>query len=44
MGSVFEDIKPVIGTLLIEEGKVKYGIQNLSKKEDGQMTLDEYKT
>jgi hypothetical protein len=33
MGSVFEKIEPTDGATIMESGKVKYGIQDLTRKD-----------
>lgn len=43
MGSVFNEVEPSEGIKIGEGGKYKYGNMNLSKKNLGQMSLDEYK-
>eukprot|EP00347_Sterkiella_histriomuscorum_P019977 403339569 len=43
MGSVFNETEPSEGIKVGEGGKFKYGSMNLSKRDLGQMSLDEYK-
>lgn len=43
MGSVFNEVEPNEGIKIGEAGKYKYGNMNLSKKNIGQMSLEEYK-
>ncbi|CDW75875.1 UNKNOWN [Stylonychia lemnae] len=43
MGSVFNETEPQDGIKITEGNKLKVGAMNLSKRENGQMTLDEYR-
>ena len=43
MGSVFNEVEPSQGIVIMENGKTKYGGMNLSRKSEGMMTLEEYR-
>jgi stress response protein SCP2 len=43
MGSVFNEVEPSQGIVIMENGKTKYGSMNLSRKQEGMMTLEEYR-
>ena len=44
MGSVFNEVEPSQGCSITENGKQKFGAFNASKKGEGKMTLEEYKS